>query len=448
MPPFAAYRGTLWGFALLALVCAARVRAGHLFADALLGDALDVPQRCAKCDIDIAWDSPMYGCSLEGDVIGPNALCPPFGGSLFTCYIRHRLPPSSREGFSYPGVCGCPNNCFEEGKRGHCNAAAGVCECNDGWGGADCSTVDCSVASPCMNGAMCARRESIDVCVCPDGYSGDDCSVKIAPWPEIPQLVPSPGYSEWEKYGDDHPVFNRSVIGEVKINLDADDLKWLLDPQNMKAKKYMRASFYFNNGVINDTIQDVGFRTKGGISRTFAKKTFKISFNTFEKGRKWYSMKKLDVRAGAMDVSFARDTLSMSLLRSMGGYVQRASFMRMKVNDIDFGTQLFVENIDERYLKSRFERYEGALYKCQGDLAFLGFDPENYRDAKLLGRPMYIPKTDAAEDFSQLALFITIVNHSPDATFEKDISSVFDVDLFLRTYAFDVLGGQYVDLGP
>ena len=41
---------------------------------------------------------------------------------------------------------------------------------------------------------------------------------------------------------------------------------------------------WFSNGEITEEVKNVGFRIKGGISRSFAKKNWKLSFNAFEKG--------------------------------------------------------------------------------------------------------------------------------------------------------------------
>ena len=52
------------------------------------------------------------------------------------------------------------------------------------------------------------------------------------------------------------------------------------------SKEYKNATFTFYNGHVLEQLDNVGFRIKGGITRNFFKKTFKISFNKFEKGIK------------------------------------------------------------------------------------------------------------------------------------------------------------------
>jgi hypothetical protein len=74
---------------------------------------------------------------------------------------------------------------------------------------------------------------------------------------------------------------------------------------------------WFYNGNFTDKVSNIGFRIKGGISRTFAKKNWKVSFNKFEKGRTWYKLKKLLLRADDTDPTLARDIMSTSVARSM-----------------------------------------------------------------------------------------------------------------------------------
>jgi hypothetical protein len=93
---------------------------------------------------------------------------------------------------------------------------------------------------------------------------------------------------------------------------------------------------WFSNGNITETVSDIGFRMKGGVSRSFVKKNWKISFNAFEKGRKWYKMKKLLLRGDELDPSLGRDFLSLSVSRSMVCRVQICCLpMLVPVDDLN-----------------------------------------------------------------------------------------------------------------
>jgi len=50
------------------------------------------------------------------------------------------------------------------------------------------------------------------------------------------------------------------------------------------------ASMHFKNKWIDETIDSIGFRLRGNTSRDTTKKSFKISFNSFSSGRKFYNI--------------------------------------------------------------------------------------------------------------------------------------------------------------
>jgi hypothetical protein len=66
------------------------------------------------------------------------------------------------------------------------------CECNNGWSGADCLTMDpCIVLKPCRNGAQCLSLGDEGYrCACPTGFSGKKCETLTTAWG-------SKGFHEW-----------------------------------------------------------------------------------------------------------------------------------------------------------------------------------------------------------------------------------------------------------
>ena len=196
---------------------------------------------------------------------------------------------------------------------------------------------------------------------------------------------------------------------------------------------------WFLNHEVSDVVEDVGFRLKGGISRTWAKKTWKLSFNAFEKGRKWKGLKKLSLKGMSFDPSFLRESTSADVLYSMNLPTSRYSFAQLNINGMDFGLVIMIEHIDDRFLKSRFGSADGKLYKCDGTLEYMGPDEQTYRD-----EGDYIPKSDAAEegDMSELVQLITVLNKAPDETFMEEMEQILDVEMFLRTWAMEVVTGQ------
>ena len=66
----------------------------------------------------------------------------------------------------------CVNGCYKEG--GTCNSKTGICECKPGYNTPDCSKMTCP--NDCNGHGNC--NTSIGKCMCNSPYEGDDCSEK------------------------------------------------------------------------------------------------------------------------------------------------------------------------------------------------------------------------------------------------------------------------------
>jgi hypothetical protein len=52
----------------------------------------------------------------------------------------------------------------------------------------------------------------------------------------------------------------------------------MLTPKNAYNQTFFKSTFEFKNNKINQKLENVGFRIKGGASRQYAKKSYKFSF--------------------------------------------------------------------------------------------------------------------------------------------------------------------------
>jgi surface protein len=75
-------------------------------------------------------------------------------------------PPSNMPSFAIE----CPFACSGNGKCRY----PGICECQLGWGGSDCSTPSCAKSNFCSGNGNCTAYET---CSCIDGYYGSSCSI-------------------------------------------------------------------------------------------------------------------------------------------------------------------------------------------------------------------------------------------------------------------------------
>ena len=88
-------------------------------------------------------------------------------------------------------------------------------------------------------------------------------------------------------FGDDTQIiYDDSQVAVVKITVDPTHLEYLY--QNVENDEHFPATVHFSNAYIDETIDSVGFRLRGNTSRYSAKKSFKLSFNTFVPGRQFW----------------------------------------------------------------------------------------------------------------------------------------------------------------
>ncbi len=242
-----------------------------------------------------------------------------------------------------------------------------------------------------------------------------------------------------------NPLYDDTVVATISIDIAREDLNFLYAAGNEDSDLEFPATFTFDNGTIQEVVENVGFRLRGNTSRLSAKKSFRVSFNTFEPGRKLYGIEKLNLNGEHNDPSIMRTKLSWDLFAEMGVPASRANHVRVYINGTYYGLYINVENIDEQFLQSRFRNDEGSLYKClwPADLAYLGPDADAYRpDASR--RPYDLKLRDSDDEgYDDLAAFIDLVNNTSPSAFEDAIENAFDVNGFLRALAVTVATGSW-----
>jgi spore coat protein H len=235
-------------------------------------------------------------------------------------------------------------------------------------------------------------------------------------------------------------AFLQNEVATVRITIPTDSLSILLDPSNSNSDYEFTARFIYESTNGSDTVENIGFRLRGNTSRNAAKKSFKVSFNTYVSGRKWKNLEKMNLNGEHNDVSILRSQLSNMVLREAGVPSARTSYVKLYINNQYRGLYLNVEHIDEEFLQRRFTNDNtGNLYKCfwGSNLSYLGTNENSYKST-------YELKTNkSADDYSGLIHFIDVLNNTSSANFTCAINEVFDVDLYLKTLACEVLIGHW-----
>ena len=238
--------------------------------------------------------------------------------------------------------------------------------------------------------------------------------------------------------------FAGGALPTASIETHPDTLAAILAPENQQSDVEYRATFTWTDADGDDVVEEVGFRLRGNTSRQAAKKSFKVSFNTYRAGREWRGLDKLNLNGEHNDPTILRSTLAWDLARRMRVPGARAHPVRLVVNGAFFGIYANVEHIDDEFLGAHFRNANGTLYKClfPADLDDLGSDPQTYRDLAPFGRPVYELK-EGAGDHVDLARFIGLLNRTPAASFPDVIERELDVNGYLRALALDILTGNW-----
>lgn len=244
-----------------------------------------------------------------------------------------------------------------------------------------------------------------------------------------------------------NPVYADTGIATIQVFINPDSLARIMDPANAQSDHEYPATCVFTNGLIHDTLDNIGFRLRGNTSRTSRKKSFKISVNAFDHGRKFAGLEKLNVNGEHNDPSIVRSKLCWDLFAAAGVTGSRAAHARMFINGHYYGLYINVEHVDENFVLSRFGNNGGNLYKClyPADLGYLGSNPDLYKLTAGNRRVYELTINEDEDDYADLAHLIAVLNLTPAGTFPVEIQRVFNVNAFLKTLAVDILTGMWDD---
>ncbi|PKL87100.1 MAG: hypothetical protein CVV23_17130 [Ignavibacteriae bacterium HGW-Ignavibacteriae-2] len=240
-------------------------------------------------------------------------------------------------------------------------------------------------------------------------------------------------------------LFDDSNVASIKITMDADDLKWMYD--HPESDSLHMGSVYYKNASINEIVDSVGIRIRGNTSRTSQKKSFKLSFNTYIKGRKFYDVEKINLNGEHNDPSIARSKICWNLYQKIGIAATRASYAAVYINEKYYGVYLNVEHIDEEFVAKNFDDPNGNLWKClyPADLRYLGPDPNSYKINSGNGRTYDLSTNKEADDYSKLAHFINIINLYSGNSLKDSAYKYIDISSVLKYFAMDVITGSWDD---
>jgi hypothetical protein len=239
-------------------------------------------------------------------------------------------------------------------------------------------------------------------------------------------------------------AFQDEIVPRVDIIIAATDLDAILAPGNEDSDVEYPATFMFTDAEGVDTVQQIGFRLRGNTSRYSAKKSFKVSFNSFT-NQKWKGLEKINLNGEHNDPTVSRSKICWDLLKDMRVPGARANHVELYVNGDYYGLYANIEHIDEEFVDRRFGNKDGNLYKClyPADLAYLGENPDLYKFTENGRRAYDLQNNSDTDDYSDLANFIGVINQASISDLPCELEAIFNVDTYLRTMAFDVIVGNW-----
>lgn len=227
-------------------------------------------------------------------------------------------------------------------------------------------------------------------------------------------------------------------------------MDYLLDIRNAFNQTYVKSQFVFDNGLIHETVVDVGFRLHGFSTRICNKKSWAIAFDDFgHKSREWYSMTDMKLNGERTDPTMTREPMSFDVYRSLNIPTSRGSYVELWVNDVHHGLYFMFEDVDTIFLHSRLGSHKGQLYKCRSgaSLDYLGPDPATYRDltSPYLNQTWHKYELDSSPqtgDYDDIVSLVTAINATSDDAFIAQLDARFDTDLFVRSMIVEILLAQ------
>lgn len=236
--------------------------------------------------------------------------------------------------------------------------------------------------------------------------------------------------------GQGNTLFGYDKVHEIRLTFESDNY-WSILSSNYDNSPSDVPYEMATAEIDGNTVDSIGVRLKGFSSYFFTdgnKKSIKLDFNEFVKGKRYDGLRKVNLNNGQGDPAMQRDAISYELMRRVGVPAPRTGYAKVYLNDTYWGLYLLVEQIDKEFLADNYGTKEGNLFKNMdvSDLGWLGEGTLPYQNIFDLKTG---DEENAWENFVELTRQL---NFSSDETFQEEIEKVFDVDQYLKVLMVDV----------
>ncbi|RPJ81568.1 MAG: hypothetical protein EHM13_10215, partial [Acidobacteria bacterium] len=224
----------------------------------------------------------------------------------------------------------------------------------------------------------------------------------------------------------DAPLFDDGTLHRVDLWVNSRD--WAFLRANFQLNEYYPASFKWRD----QTVRNVGIRSRGTGSRSPFKPGLRVDFSRFTTGQRFLGLKALVLDNLTQDASFLHELVAMKLFRRLEIQAPREALAAVYVNNTYAGVYAVVEEPDDTAMARMFGDGSGYLheYKWLYEYRFedLGDDLPRYAE-------LFEPRTRELEPastlFEPIAAMVRTFNDAPDEEFEENAGQVMDLRAFV-----------------
>ncbi|MBA4303755.1 MAG: hypothetical protein C0424_05975 [Sphingobacteriaceae bacterium] len=240
-------------------------------------------------------------------------------------------------------------------------------------------------------------------------------------------------------------VYDDLSVSRINVFMSPDSLNHMLAQANWYTEHEYPASMVFIRGPRRDSIALVGIRLRGNFSRSAAKKSFRISVNTFVQGQRYEGYKDFNLISGYNDLSISRNKVYADIARGLNTVASRIGHTELYINGQYRGLYMNVEVVNEDFVQTRYGNQHGNLYKClfPADLVFISNDPNAYKFMSNGRRPYELKTNTPADNYSDLAQFIRVLHQTPANQIHCALDTLLNVEDYLLNLAIDITAGHW-----
>jgi spore coat protein CotH len=152
-------------------------------------------------------------------------------------------------------------------------------------------------------------------------------------------------------------VFDRSVLHDVQLTMNARDLRTLRD--HFTDNTYYPADLQWRN----ERVRNIAVRSRGLGSRNGVKLGLRLDFNHYVSGQRFAGVSSLVLDNLWQDPSMIREAVAMAFIAHVGQPASRESFARVFINGEFEGVYAVVEEPGAGYLDYHLGGHDGVLFE-------------------------------------------------------------------------------------